>query len=63
MMHQKYVVNVDTAVVLTGTANMSTDASTRHSEHRIRVSANPGLADQFIADFETIWTRVTDHQG
>jgi phosphatidylserine/phosphatidylglycerophosphate/cardiolipin synthase-like enzyme len=60
MMHEKYVVNVDAATVLTGTANMSTDASMRHSEHRIRVLGNSGLADQFAADFETIWNRVSN---
>jgi phosphatidylserine/phosphatidylglycerophosphate/cardiolipin synthase-like enzyme len=59
MMHQKYVVNVDSPAVLTGTANMSTDASTRHSEHRIRVLGDESLANQFAADFETIWNRVT----
>ena len=58
MMHEKYVVNADTATVLTGTANMSTDAAGRHSEHRIMVSGNKTLADQFVADFETIWNRV-----
>jgi phosphatidylserine/phosphatidylglycerophosphate/cardiolipin synthase-like enzyme len=60
MMHEKYIVNVDTATVLTGTANMSTDASMRHSEHRIRVLGDSGLADQFAADFETIWNRVSN---
>lgn len=58
MMHEKYIVNPDTATVVTGTANMSTDASNRHSEHRITVSGDPALAGQFAADFETIWTRV-----
>jgi phosphatidylserine/phosphatidylglycerophosphate/cardiolipin synthase-like enzyme len=57
-MHQKYIVNVDAATVLTGTANMSTDASMRHSEHRIRVVGNRDLADQFATDFATIWNRV-----
>jgi phosphatidylserine/phosphatidylglycerophosphate/cardiolipin synthase-like enzyme len=59
-MHQKYVVNVGSADVLTGTANMSTDASARHSEHRLRVLGHRGLADQFAADFETIWNRVSN---
>jgi phosphatidylserine/phosphatidylglycerophosphate/cardiolipin synthase-like enzyme len=36
-MHQKYLVNTRTGSLLTGTANMSTDASGRHFEHRIRV--------------------------
>jgi phosphatidylserine/phosphatidylglycerophosphate/cardiolipin synthase-like enzyme len=60
MMHEKYIVNVDTGTVLTGTANMSTDASGRHSEHRIRVLGNSALADQFATDFETIWSRVSN---
>jgi phosphatidylserine/phosphatidylglycerophosphate/cardiolipin synthase-like enzyme len=59
-MHQKYVVNIDSADVLTGTANMSTDASARHSEHRLRMLGHGSLARQFAADFETIWSRV-DH--
>ncbi len=59
-MHQKYVVNIDSADVLTGTANMSTDASARHSEHRLRMLGHHDLARQFTADFETIWSRV-DH--
>jgi len=58
MMHQKYIVNVDSATVLTGTANMSTDASARHSEHRIRVLGDESLATQFATDFDTIWNRV-----
>ena len=58
MMHEKYVVNADTATVLTGTANMSTDVGGHHSEHHIMVSGNKTLADQFVADFETIWNRV-----
>ncbi|HTY31245.1 phospholipase D-like domain-containing protein [Mycobacterium sp.] len=58
MMHQKYIVNVNSCTVLTGTANLSTDASGRHSEHRLRVIGNENLASQFAADFEIIWNRV-----
>ncbi|MGD0720175.1 MAG: phospholipase D-like domain-containing protein [Roseiarcus sp.] len=58
MMHQKYVVLPESSTVLTGTANMTTDASARHSEHRIRVSGDPALAAQFSADFDTIWNRL-----
>ncbi len=57
-MHQKYVVNTASGDVLTGTANMSTDASARHSEHRVSVRGHHCLARQFAADFETIWNRV-----
>ena len=59
-MHQKYIVNIDSADVLTGTANMSTDASTRHSEHRVTIREHHGLALQFATDFETIWNRVNN---
>ena len=34
-MHQKYIVHPEGQTVLTGTANLSSDASHRHSEHRI----------------------------
>lgn len=59
MMHQKYIVNPNTSTVLTGTANMTTDASARHLEHRIRVSGDPHLAAQFCEDFDNIWGRLT----
>lgn len=59
MMHQKYIVNPEAATVLTGTANMSTDASTRHSEHRIRISGDRGLSALFCSDFDTIWSRLS----
>jgi phosphatidylserine/phosphatidylglycerophosphate/cardiolipin synthase-like enzyme len=58
MMHQKYLVNTRTGAVLTGTANMSTDAAGRHFEHRFRVRGYPQLAEQFIADFDAIWFRL-----
>jgi phosphatidylserine/phosphatidylglycerophosphate/cardiolipin synthase-like enzyme len=58
MMHQKYMVHVETATVVTGTANMSTDASFRHSEHRIRITGCGNLAERFCADFDRIWTRL-----
>jgi len=58
MMHQKYMVRRETDMVLTGTANMSTDASTRHWEHRIRISGHAELAAQYSADFQEIWSRV-----
>jgi phosphatidylserine/phosphatidylglycerophosphate/cardiolipin synthase-like enzyme len=59
MMHQKYIVNARTGEVVTGTANMSTDASARHLEHRIRISGWPALAGQFCADFDLIWSRLS----
>ena len=58
MMHQKYLVHRETATVVTGTANMSTDASCRHAEHRILVRADQELAARFTADFEEIWLRL-----
>jgi phosphatidylserine/phosphatidylglycerophosphate/cardiolipin synthase-like enzyme len=63
MMHQKYVVIPESSTVLTGTANMTTDASARHSEHRIRVSGDSALAAQFSADFDTIWDRLGPMAG
>jgi phosphatidylserine/phosphatidylglycerophosphate/cardiolipin synthase-like enzyme len=59
MMHQKYIVHEETATVVTGTANMSTDASSRHSEHRIRISGCGKLAARFCADFDEIWARLS----
>ena len=59
MMHQKYIVSPECATVLTGTANMSRDASLRHLEHRIRVMGDIRLAAQFCADFDTIWARLS----
>jgi hypothetical protein len=58
MMHHKYMVWPEKGRVITGTANFSTDASARHWEHRLRISENHKLADQFSADFDLIWSRV-----
>jgi phosphatidylserine/phosphatidylglycerophosphate/cardiolipin synthase-like enzyme len=58
MMHQKYIIHAETATVVTGTANMSTDSSSRHFEHRIRIGGCGKLAEQFCADFDKIWTRL-----
>lgn len=57
-MHQKYLCCPDTGMVLTGTANMTEDATTRHSDHRILWRSNPKLAASFSADFDLIWQRV-----
>ena len=62
MMHQKYLIHAETATVVTGTANMSTDASSRHSEHRIRINGCAKLAEQFSADFGEIWSRLSAHR-
>jgi hypothetical protein len=59
MMHQKYLVHVETLTVVTGTANMSTDASSRHLEHRIRISGCDKLCARFCADFDTIRARLS----
>lgn len=61
MMHQKYIVHPDTHTVLTGTANLSTDASGRHSEQRILIRGDRGLTERFVADFDTIWARLRAH--
>jgi len=60
MMHQKYIVWPDKGIVITGTANFSTDASGRHWEHRLRISGNHVLAAQYSADFRKIWSRVEE---
>jgi hypothetical protein len=59
MMHQKYLVNTQTGALPTGTANMSTDAAGRHVEHRIRISGCARLAEQYLADFDAIWFRLS----
>ena len=57
-MHQKYLLCPDTAMVLTGTANMTRDATLRHADHRVLFPAAPGLARAFERDFATIWDRL-----
>jgi hypothetical protein len=37
---------------------MTTDATARHSEHRIRVCGDVALTERFSADFDTIWNRL-----
>ena len=59
MMHEKYIVHAESDTVLTGTANLSTDAVHRHSEQRLAIRGCPTLAAAFLADFETIWARVS----
>lgn len=62
-MHQKYLSCPDTGMVLTGTANMTMDATMRHADHRILLRHAPDLAAEFSADFETIWQRVGQDAG
>lgn len=62
-MHQKYIVHPEGQTVLTGTANLSTDASHRHSEHRILWRGDKYATDAFIADFETMWQRLAPTFG
>lgn len=57
-MHQKYLSCPQTGMVLTGTANMTMDATLRHADHRILLRHAPELAAEFAADFNTIWQRV-----
>ena len=57
-MHQKYIVHPEGQTVLTGTANLSTDSSHRHSEHRILWRGDDQVTDAFVADFETMWQRL-----
>ena len=58
VMHQKYIVHPEGQTVLTGTANLSTDASSRHSEHRLLWRGDPRATDAFVADFERMWDRL-----
>lgn len=62
-MHQKYLSCPDTGMVLTGTANMTLDATMRHADHRILLRHAPELAAEFATDFETIWQRVSPNAG
>ena len=57
-MHQKYLCCLETDMVLTGTANMTEDASARHSDHRILWRRAPALAAAFAADFDTMRSRL-----
>lgn len=57
-MHQKYLVHPASSTVLTGTANLSTDASGRHSEHVLVARGDDALVGRFVADFDTIWERL-----
>jgi len=61
-MHQKYLCCPDTAMVLTGTANMTEDATARHSDHRILWRNAPALATSFAADFDMISARLAPTQ-
>jgi hypothetical protein len=58
VMHQKYIVHPEGRTVLTGTANFSTDASDRHSEHRLLWRGDQRVTDAFASDFETMWHRL-----
>ncbi len=62
MMHQKYVIHPESASVLTGTANMTTDASARHSEQRILIRGFTSIVEEFSADFDTIWKRLSQEE-
>lgn len=57
-MHQKYIVHPASVTVLTGTANLSTDSSLRHSEQRLLIRENAALVNNFVNDFETMWMRA-----
>ncbi len=57
-MHQKYMVNPSRGMVLTGTANSTTDAIQRHCDHRLLVRNRMELAGKFREDFETMWNRI-----
>ena len=56
-MHQKYLLHRGSLSVLTGTANMSQDATARHAEHRILIRGNSDLLESFCRDFEALWSQ------
>jgi len=57
-MHQKYIVHPELVTVLTGTANLSTDSSLRHSEQRLLIRDDAALVNSFVNDFEAMWARA-----
>lgn len=57
-MHQKYLVNHQAGMLITGTANMSTDSSVRHAEHRFYFKNSKHITKHFQEDFDTIWQRI-----
>jgi phosphatidylserine/phosphatidylglycerophosphate/cardiolipin synthase-like enzyme len=63
VMHQKYIVHPEGRTVLTGTANLSTDASHRHSEHLLLWRGDQQATDAFVSDFETMWQRLAPPFG
>ncbi len=58
MMHSKYLVNEAAGLLLTGTANMTTDAKWRHVEHRLLIREETHLNAAFAADFRRMWERL-----
>jgi len=58
-MHQKYLCCPETGMVLTGTANMTMEATLRHADHRILFRHAPALAAAFAEDFDMIRDRVS----
>ena len=62
-MHQKYLCCPETGMLLTGTANMTLEATLRHADHRILFRCAPELAAAFAQDFDTIWRRVSVPSG
>ena len=57
-MYQKYLCRPETGMVLTGTANTTEDATTRHSDHRILWCDALAPSAAFAGDFRTIWDGV-----
>lgn len=57
-MHQKYLIAPQDGIVVTGTANMTEDATSRHADHRVLFRNAPQISEAFSKDFDTIWKRV-----
>jgi phosphatidylserine/phosphatidylglycerophosphate/cardiolipin synthase-like enzyme len=54
-MHQKYLLHRRSATVVTGTANFTPDAHTRHYESRLYLRHCGDICDRFARDFDTLW--------
>jgi phosphatidylserine/phosphatidylglycerophosphate/cardiolipin synthase-like enzyme len=58
-MHQKYLCCPQTGLFLSGTANMTRDATDRHADHRLLFRDRPDLSARCAEDFERIWARLS----
>ena len=57
-MHHKVII-IDDKVVVTGSYNFSNSAKTRNDENTLIIH-NPGIAAQFMEEFERVWLEAQD---